>query len=138
MASSTCVKHVSRDLCSNARRFSTLLSRQTPPWQRPVQRMMASTSAESQHKVYWQGVAEPNRAMTDVLQLLAADLEEADPTVFGILQKVYSKLILTLRRNSQRRTAELQDRRKCGRSILSTSSRQRTSLPRQYSMLWVV
>lgn len=138
MASTTCLKHVSRNICSNTRRFSTLLSQQTPPWQRPVQRMMASTSAESQHKVYRQGVAESNRAMTDVLQLLAADLEEADPTVFGILQKVCSRLILILRGNSQGRTAELEDRRKCGRSILSTSSRQRTSLPRQYSMLWVV
>lgn len=33
-----------------------------------------------------------DRTMTDILQLLAADLEEADPTVFGILQKVYHSL----------------------------------------------
>ena len=97
MASTTCVKHVSRNLSSNARRFPTPLSRQIPPWQRPVQRMMASTSAESQHKVYWQGAAESYRALTDLLQLLAADLEEADPTVFEILQKVCSRLILILR-----------------------------------------
>lgn len=45
--------------------------------------------------------------MTDVLQLLAADLEEADPTVFGILQKVYKNLILGLRSNSQRITLNL-------------------------------
>lgn len=45
--------------------------------------------------------------MTDRLQLLAADLEDADPTVFGILQKVYNRLILVLRSNSQRMITEL-------------------------------
>lgn len=74
--------------------------------------------------------------MTNILQLLAADLEEADPTVFGILQKV--SIDLYLFEAIQKEWSLKLNRRKYGRSILSTSYRQRTSLPRQYSMLWAV
>lgn len=75
--------------------------------------------------------------MTDISQLLAADLEEADPTVFGILQKVSIDLYLFFEAIQKEWSLKL-NRRKYGRSILSTSYRQRTSLPRQYSMLWAV
>lgn len=75
--------------------------------------------------------------MTDILQLLAANLEEADPTIFGILQKVSIVLYLFFGATQKEWSLKL-NRRKYGRNILSTSSRQRTSLPRQYSMLWAV
>lgn len=64
----------------------------------------------------WAARCKQDRAMTKTLQLLAANLEEADPTVFGILQKVY-RLIVALRSNHGNMTTEIENRRKCGRSI---------------------
>ena len=68
-------------------------------------------------------------------QLLAAKLEQADPAVYDILQKVSHHLSDIVRRLYNRQSYAAMDiRRKPARSISSISSPPRTSLHRLYLM----
>lgn len=89
MSLHTCIQNASRRLISDASRQSVAHRKHVfSICQRPIRRSMASASAETQHKVWIRTSFSKLKANTS--QLLAANLEEADPAVFDILEKVCS------------------------------------------------
>lgn len=80
-------------LAFRAPSLSSALRGQTlSPWRRTVLRTIASASgqsADSQHRVRLAiGSRKGKTALLTSIQLLSANLEEADPTMFDIIQKV--------------------------------------------------
>lgn len=80
-------------LAFRAPSLSSALRGQTlSPWRRTVLRTIASASgqsADSQHRVRLViGSRKGRTALLTSIQLLSANLQEADPTMFDIIQKV--------------------------------------------------
>ena len=83
---SVCTRCWSRTLHAVARRPPSLHSQGSQQRQWLSRRGMASMSPEGQHKVLSLGTA--FMVVLTIFKLLAADLEEADPVVYEILQRV--------------------------------------------------